>query len=172
MAVMDVLAFVIPIGVTILGAAVQISAEKRGVSPSRKAEILLTWAFVCIVGFGGVWAFIGHTIFADQVAASIGWPAGNPFQQEVALADLSIGVLGLLSARITGSFRIATLISYAIFMCGAGMIHLWQIQTVQNYAVNNAGPVLWVDICMPFILIGLYILTFTLKKREKQPSLS
>ena len=119
-------------------------------------------------GYGDL---LAHTVFADRVAESIGWPAGNPFQQEVAFANLSLGILGLLSVRITGSFRIATLVSYAIFMIGAGIGHIWQVYTAHNMAINNSGPVIWVDICMPLILIGLYIGTAHLKREEERPSL-
>ena len=160
------------IGVVILGSVIQINHEKRGITNSRKIEILLNWAFLIIIGLGGIWAFIGHTVFADRVAESIGWPVGNPFQQEVAVANLAIAVLGILSVRISGTFRIATLISYAVFMVGAGIGHIWQIVSIHNMAENNAGLVLWLDICMPLILIGLYVLGLNLKKQEAQPSLS
>jgi len=159
------------IALTILGAGLQIVRERTGTNPARMAEILLNWAFLIIIGIGGIWAFIGHTIFADQVAASVGWPAGNPFQQEVALANLAIGVLGILALRIPGTFRIAPLIAYTIFMMGAGIGHIWQIISVHNLSDNNAGLILWMDICMPVILIGLYLLTESLQKHKAQPSL-
>ncbi len=162
---------IIFIAITIIGAAVQISRERPRADHARAAEILLNWAFLVIIGIGGIWAFIGHTLFADQVAESIGWPAGNPFQQEVALANLLIGVLGILALRIPGTFRIAPLIAYAIFMVGAGIVHIWQIVSVHNFSVNNAGMILWIDICMPIVLIILFLLTGWLQKHKAQPSL-
>ena len=156
--------------ITIIAAVVQMIREKR-IPASRRVDILLSWIFLIIVGFGGIWAFIGHTLFADQVAASIGWPAGNPFQQEVALANLAIGVLGILSFRMTGSFRIATIITYTIFMIGAGIGHIWQIISAGNLAVNNAGPILWIDLLVPIVIILLYILGRYLHRREANPSL-
>lgn len=166
----DLIPFIF-IGVAILGAVIQILREPRAVSQSRMAEIFLNWAFVVIIGLGGIWAFIGHTVFAERVAVSIGWPSGNPFQQEVAFANLAIGILGILSVKIAGTFRIAALITYAIFMIGAGISHVWLIITVHNMAINNAGPILWLDIFMPLILIGLYWFCLKLKKSEDQPSL-
>ena len=162
---------IIFIAITIIGAVVQISQERPRADHARAAEILLNWAFLVIIGIGGIWAFIGHTLFADQVAESIGWPAGNPFQQEVALANLLIGVLGILALRIPGTFRIAPLIAYAIFMVGAGIVHIWQIISVHNLSVNNAGMILWIDICMPIVLIILFLLTGWLQKHKAQPSL-
>jgi hypothetical protein len=86
--------------------------------------------------------FIAHTVFAAQVAESIGWAAGNPFQQEVAFTNLAIGVLGMLSIRMKQQFRLATIISFSIFIIGAGIKHMYQLVFFNNTAINNAGPVL------------------------------
>jgi hypothetical protein len=162
---------IIFIAITIIGAIVQISRERLRADNARIGEIFLNWAFLVIIGIGGIWGFIGHTLFADLVAESIGWPTGNPFQQEVALANLAIGVLGILALLIPGTFRIAPLIAYTIFMMGAGIGHIWQIISVHNLSESNAGPVLWLDLCMPVVLIGLYLLTEWLQKHKAQPSL-
>lgn len=157
--------------IALIGAGIQMINEKKGISASRRIDILLSWIFLVIIGLGGIWAFIGHTVFADRVAESIGWPPGNPFQQEVALANLAIGVLGLLSFRISGSFRVATIIAYSIFMFGAGIGHVWQIYSMGNMAINNAGPVLWMDLLLPVVIIILYLLSLHLEHKETYPSL-
>jgi hypothetical protein len=56
-------------------------------------------------------------------------------------------------------------------MIGAGIGHIWQIISANNMAVNNAGPVLWIDILMPLILAGLYVLYVHEEKHESHPSL-
>lgn len=58
------------------------------------AGALLRWLLVFPVGFGSVWAFLGHFFKSDEVAGYIGWPAGNPFQKEVAFANLPLGHAG------------------------------------------------------------------------------
>lgn len=170
MAFVDLLPLIF-ILIALIGAGVQMNKRKRKISASQRIEILLSWIFLVIIGFGSIWAFIGHTFFADQVANSIGWPAGNPFQQEVALANLAIGVLGLISFRVTGSFRIATIIAYSIFIFGAGVGHIWQIISAGNMAVNNAGPILWIDLLLPPLIILLYLLNKHLEHKEANPSL-
>ncbi|HWQ66847.1 MAG TPA: DUF6790 family protein [Methanospirillum sp.] len=157
--------------ITLAGTAIQVVLEPRNTSRLRITECLLIWSFGVIIGLGGIWGFIGHTFFADQVAASIGWGVGNPFQQEVGLANLGLGILGLLSVIRDGSFREATLISYTVFMAGAGIVHLIQIQDVHNMAENNAGLILYIDIIMPVLLIGLYLLNRHLARNESHPSL-
>jgi hypothetical protein len=99
-------------------------------------------------------------MFAPQVAASIGWPAGNPFQQEVAFTNLAIGVLGFLSVRMGRHFRLATIISFSIFMIGAGTGHIYQLVIFNDTAINNAGPVMYFDFIVPVIMILLYIFRY------------
>ena len=62
---------------SLIAAAIHLFRDKRPRTPSRVAEVLLLWLLVINVGIGGVFGFIGHTVFADRPAASIGWPAGN-----------------------------------------------------------------------------------------------
>ena len=171
MAVSDLIPLLLII-IALIGAAFQISREGNRISHAERAGILLSWAFLIIIGFGGIWGFIGHTLFADRVALSIGWPPGNPFQQEVALTNLALGVLGLLSFRIAGSFRVATIIAYTIFMIGAGIGHIWQIFSAGNMAVNNAGLLLWIDLLVPPAIIILYLVQHTMHLQETRPSLA
>ncbi len=51
-----------------------------------------------VSGFKGIFGgFVMHNFFADEMARSIGWPVGNPFQIEVAFFNLAVGILGALT---------------------------------------------------------------------------
>jgi uncharacterized protein DUF6790 len=119
------------------------------------AEILLLSVFLLPVGLGGLVGFIGHTLRATETAASIGWPAGNPFQYEVAVANLAFGTLGILCWRHRGGFWTATGVGWSIFLLGAAGVHLHQIRTGQLFAPGNAGAVLYFDIFMPVLVLAL-----------------
>lgn len=160
------------LAVALIGAAVQIIWKRQGMTLTEGARIVLIWFFAVEVGLGGLWAFIGHTLFADQVAASIGWPAGNPFQQEVALTNLAFGVLGLLSIRGPRPFQLATIIGYAIFMIGAGTGHIYQIVALGNLSPNNTGTVLYLDFAIPLLLFVLYLLSGRRSGQDKANELS
>ena len=136
----------------------------KALTNKRIVEIFLMSFLVISVGIGSIWAFIGHAFLSAQVAASIGWAAGNPFQLEVAFANLGIGVLGILCYWIRGNFWIATVISSSIFLIGAAYIHIINMFQFANYAPGNAGPVLYMDIIGPVILIVLLILYKILEK--------
>jgi len=102
--------------------------------------------------------FYGARICGRRGAYSIGWPTGNPFQFEVALHDLAVGILGVLCFWLRGDFWSATVIAYAVFGLEVAYGHIRDIRIHRNYAPGNAGPVLYLnDILLPFLLVVLLI---------------
>ena len=125
-------------------------------------ETLLVNFLVINIGISGLFAFMGHAFRSNKVAQYIGWPSGNPFQFEVAIANLSFGILGILCIWIKDNFLIATVIGYSIYAFGAAYGHIREIIKNKNKAPGNAGPPLYADIIKPLIVIGLlvaYLLT-------------
>ncbi|ELY95404.1 DUF6790 family protein [Natrialba taiwanensis] len=117
---------------------------------------------VVTVGIQGIWAFLGHYFRAETVAALIGWPAGNPFQTEIAFANLAFGILGLLCVVYRGEFWIATVIGISIFLLGAASVHIRNIREQGNLNPANAGGILVTDILTPIVLLGLLALRYLL----------
>ncbi len=70
--------------------------QSQGKPSSRFANRLLGWLLLVAVGLPGVYTFVMHVFFPATSAAEIGW-AVSPFQYEVGIADLTIGVLGVLA---------------------------------------------------------------------------
>jgi uncharacterized protein DUF6790 len=68
----------------------------------------LLWLLVVDAGAIRIFAFVGYAFAADQVAASIGWPAGSGFRPEVGFANLAFCLLGTLCLRIRRRFWLAT----------------------------------------------------------------
>ena len=121
-------------------------------------ESFLLRFLVIIVGIGSLWAFPGYAFVADDVARSIGWPTGGPFQFEVALHNLAVGVLGVLCFWVHGGFWSATVIAFAVFGIGAAYGHIREMRLSHNYAPGNAGAILYIsDILLPLLLILLLI---------------
>lgn len=117
-----------------------------------KYEIIYRWLALFCLGFTGIYTFFLHAYFPVLAAATIGW-ADSPFQFEVAVADLSFGVLGLLSFRASLGFRLATVLGSTIWLWGDAVGHLYQIAKFNNYATGNAGTWFWMDIMVPLILV-------------------
>ena len=137
--------------------AVCLYLDKQPRTKGRVAEIFLQWFLVVSVGLVSGVFFISHTVFADTTAASIGWPAGNPFQSEVAVANLTIGTLGILCYWIRGNFWVATVIAFSVQWLGAAIVHIRSIVVEANYAPNNAGVTFYLDILVPVMLIALLV---------------
>jgi hypothetical protein len=118
---------------------------------------LLRYVFIFLVGLMGLWAALGHIVFPARVAQAIGWPT-SPFQFEVGVANLGIGLAGLYAAFRSFEARLATNLVLACFLIGAGVGHLRDIVTAGNFAPGNAGPILFTDLLTPtavFLLLWL-----------------
>src|SRR5215471_15104156 len=84
-------------------AAVAVWQGPLPIDRSFVIDRLLRYLFLFPLGLLGLWAFIGHVFFDGQSAASIGW-APSPFQYEVGVANLGLG-LASLYARLRSSPR-------------------------------------------------------------------
>jgi hypothetical protein len=147
--------------------AVHVYLDNQPRTKGRLVEIFLLWLLMITVGIQGIFAFIAHTVFADATAASIGWTAGNPFQSEVAVANLSVGVLGILCYWMRGSFWNATVIGFSVWWLGDAVVHIRSVVVSANYAPNNAGLTLPMDILMPVILIALLAYYLHVNREEE-----
>lgn len=126
----------------------------------RTKEVFIDFYFkyflFWIVGIMGVFAFMGHAFMSDEVAESIGWKPGSPFQFEVAMANLAFGVGGLMALKQRMSFSLAVLICWGIFLIGDGFGHIYQLQVNHDFAYNNAGPIMYSDFIFPIVGLLLY----------------
>jgi len=128
----------------------------RGVAAIR---IFLMWQLTVGIGLGNIYAAFGHLVVADQVAASIGWPPGSPFQREVGIWDFTIGVVGILCLKLRSmGFWTATVFAFGIFSFGAGLGHVYELVVHGNESINNAGPVMYMDLFYPVFLGTLLFL--------------
>ncbi|BAF86446.1 hypothetical protein AZC_0448 [Azorhizobium caulinodans ORS 571] len=122
-------------------------------------ERLIAYILLFPVGLVGLWAALGHIVFAAQAAASIGW-APSPFQFEVGVANLGIGVAGLIGVWYRNwGYRLAVAVMTGGFLGGAAVGHVVQIVSTGNLAAGNAGPILYTDVLTPLSLLVLLALT-------------
>ncbi len=158
--------FFIFLALTIAGCLISLLKNRKSLSRQKVIDIILMYLLLIQVGLTGLWAFFGHMFLSDQVARSIGWATGSPFQLEVAMANLAFGILGVLCIFFRDGFWLATGIGYAVFLFGAAFVHIREILTVGNYAVNNAGPFLYLnDIALPLVILMLLAVKWRLKPR-------
>lgn len=129
--------------------------------PVQVVDLYLVYFLYFCVGFVGIIGFIGHVFFANEVAAMIGWPAGNPFQFEVGFNDGAWGLLGILSIIFRGYFWLATGLGWSFFLLGAAYGHIRDAMIHHNFASYNVGSIA-PDLIIPVILLSLLYMKFVI----------
>jgi len=66
----------------------------------ERKESLIELAIIYTIGlsgwFGIMSGLFGHIIYANEVAAGIGWPLNSGFQMELGFASIGIGLIGFV----------------------------------------------------------------------------
>ena len=111
------------------------------------------------IGLGYQMLFFGifHIFKGDKIAEFIGWEKGSPFQYEVGLADLAMGVLGILCGWFSGMFWLATIIMSSVFLWGCVIGHLRDMIKNKNFNPGSAGFIFWWGLLMPIAMVVLYL---------------
>lgn len=114
-------------------------AEGARTTRERVGAVLL-YLLVLGMGVAGVWSFVGHYFLSDEIARSVGWEVGSPFQRELAFYHLGMGTVALLCLWIRDRYWIAAGLTPALFALGAGIVHVQDFVAHGNAAPANWGP--------------------------------
>jgi hypothetical protein len=131
-------------------------------SRSTKSAVANTFLFYLLfiyVGLMGLLTAYAHVFRPLETSASIGW-ATSPYEYEVGMADLTIGVLGILCLWFRGNFWLATAIANAVWLLGDAIGHIRQISLNNNHAANNSGIFLITEIITPLVILLLAVVTY------------
>ena len=142
-----------------IGLAIGSSWLHRGAAGRHFAEELLAWLLLLSVGLQGIYTFVGHVFYPAYSARMIGWE-DSPFQYEVGIADLTVGVLGVLAFWGNFSFRLAAAIAGIVWYWGDAVGHVRQMIVADNFAPGNAGPWFWTDVLVPLLLVVCLVLVW------------
>jgi disulfide bond formation protein DsbB len=149
----DAIGFLIrnlPAGLFIL--AIIVAALRR--SPTDTAERFLGWILLLPIGVTGLWAGISHVFFPATAAAHIGWQI-SPFQFEVGMADLAVGLTAILSFWRDLAFKSAAVCAASIFLLGDAIGHVREMLISGNFAPGNSGLPFYMDVICPLLSIAL-----------------
>ncbi len=147
----------IQIIVTIISITVHLFATRNKERRETTLEIITIYTIGLAGWFGIMSGLFGHIIYADEVAAGIGWPLNSGFQMELAFAAIGIGLIGFFGFW-NRSFWLPFIIAKTTFMWGAGVTHILHMVQHDNFSPSNTGIVIYWDFLFPVILIILYIL--------------
>jgi hypothetical protein len=71
------------------------------------------------------------------------------------MADLTVGVLGILCLWLRDNFWLATALANAVWLVGDAVGHIRQIVLYNDHAANNSGIFLIVEIITPLVILVL-----------------
>jgi hypothetical protein len=123
--------------------------------PAAIAERYLAWLLLLSVGIDGIWAGIFHIFFPGIASGEIGWQP-SPFEFEIGVADLSLGIVAVMSFWRSLSFKSAIAFFAALFYAGVVVGHFEQAFAHGDYSPDNFGVLLLVTI-LRVVLIGLLL---------------
>ncbi len=141
--------------VAVVAASVHLafSPQRRRSRTAIVGTYLLYLLFV-YVGLMGVLTSYAHVFRPIETSASIGWPT-SPYEYEVGMADLTVGVLGILCVKFRGGFWLATAIANAVWLLGDAVGHVRQMTIYNNHSSNNSGVFLAAEIVVPLVILFL-----------------
>ena len=137
-------------------AVVHIRLDERVRHRPQRLEVFMLYVLAVGVAGSAIGGFFAHAFLADEVAESIGWPAGNPFQLEVAFANLALGTLAILAMDRRDGFRDATVIAVTIVAGGATVTHGIDVVETGNLAAGNTVQNV-ANVLRPGVLIWLLL---------------
>jgi hypothetical protein len=139
----------------VLAASIHLAISRsRRVSRSAVVGTYLLYLLVIYVGLMGLLTAYAHVFRPVQTSASIGWST-SPYEYEVGMADLTVGVLGVLCLWFRGNFWLATAIANAFWLLGDAIGHVRQVIENNNHAENNSGLFLYLEFLMPVAILAL-----------------
>jgi hypothetical protein len=132
--------------------ALALATSRRG--EGNTAERFLSWILLLPIGVSGLWAGLFHIFFPGIAAAHIGWQP-SPFQLEVGMADLAIGVTACLAFWQELAFKAAAVSAASVFLLGDAAGHVREMVVAGNFAPGNAGVPFYMDVICPLSAIVL-----------------
>jgi len=144
------------IAVTIISIAAHLLSTRNKERQESTIEIIAIYTIGLAGWFTIMSGLFGHIIYADQVAAGIGWPLNSGFQMELGFAAIGIGLVGFLGFWVR-SFWLPFIIAKTTFMLGAGLTHILHMIQHGNFSPSNTGAIVYWDFLLPTFLIVLFI---------------
>ena len=118
----------------------------------------MNWLLLLSVGVMNLWAGLFHVFAPEMAAKSIGWQ-DSPFQFEIGVSDIAIGIVAIASFWRSLEFKAAIVGYITLFYIGIAIGHVRQVILTGNMASNNFGLLLVITVATLIMLPILYWLT-------------
>lgn len=134
----------------------------------KKIETILLYYIFIGIGIQGLASGIMQTFYSNSVTQYVHWPF-SPFMLELGLANISYGILGILSPWMSRGWQTATAFGYALFLSFTGMRHVIEVLEKGTNS-GNSGAFMYVDIILSFIFFVLLVLIYKVDKVINTPT--
>lgn len=104
-------------------------------------ERYLAWGLLLAVGADGVWAGFFHIFFPGIASQAIGWQP-SPFEFEIGVADMALGIVAILSFWRRLEFKEAIALFAILLYAGVAIGHFVQAFRNDDFAPDNFGMLL------------------------------
>jgi hypothetical protein len=131
-----------------LAAVILAASTRRHQHWSRR---YLSWILFLAVGLDSLWAGIFHVFLPKIASAQIGWQP-SPFEFEVGISDISLGVVAVVSFWRSLAFQSAVAAYAIMFYVGVSVGHIVQALGQGDFAPDNFGLLLALTIARAIAL--------------------
>lgn len=115
-------------------------------------EIVYRWMVLFPLGFTAIYSFVIYVFYPESVGIMLGWGMGAA-EFELAIANLALGLVAVLSFNASYNFRLATVIANTVFLFGVAFTHIYKMSLQSNFMVSYAGSWLWLhSLILPLVL--------------------
>ena len=118
------------------------------------AEHWLGWLLFFAVGADALWAGLFHVLFPQTATHFIGWQV-SPFQFEIGVADIALGMVAMTALWRPYAFRQAVALYAIVFYAGVAYGHVQEMLTAGNFAPGNFGALFAITLARIGALAGL-----------------
>ncbi|MGB3338080.1 MAG: DUF6790 family protein [Devosia sp.] len=106
--------------------------------PASAPERYFTWLLVLSVGVEALWGGLFHVFMPQLASAQIGWQP-SPYEFEIGIADISLGLVAIAAFWRSLSFKSAIATFSVLFDAGVLIGHFQQAFTANNFSPDNFG---------------------------------
>jgi len=150
----------------VLCAACQLIFSNKPKTSRRIIEVCLLNLIFFSFGFSEIIAFIGHIFFPDQLASLTHWPKGTPFQYQVGIAHLSLGLISILAVFFREGFWGAVIVANTTWLWGNATLDLCCLFKGEKLP-KALDMYLGSGIVIPFLALCLFLTYLHMQKKRR-----
>jgi hypothetical protein len=137
--------------------------------PRSRPYRYFSWLLLLSVGVESLWGGLFHVFFPSMASAQIGWQS-SPYEFEVGVADIALGVVAIAAFWRSLSFKSAVAVMAVLFDAGVLVGHFHQAFGSGNFSPDNFGAMQVITALHVIILPILLVLVWRQEKSVTRPA--